>query len=211
MTVTIHIEAANAEEAQVEMARLLGSTATVPAEPFVPEASDQPGPTAGAAAPEETKPEPQKPAKPEEKPAPVSGGRKFGESDPDKARRTKEQMATDKEIEELAAALGVAIDSTVPADRLIISLREASAAAGKGEQEANISSSPEDRKDPDEIGAATREDVREMMAKCVEKFGMAWMQKEGPKMLGAGKLSEIPDEPAAFAKAIMNLSEALDG
>ncbi len=153
-------------------------------------------------------PEP-KPDTPEEKPAPKSDARKFGESDADKARRTKEQMATDKEIEELAGALGVEIDKTVPADRLVIALREQSASAGG--TKPNISENPEDRKEPtEEVQTFTRDDVREWLGKYAEKFGMATAQKEGPSLLGAPKLSEIPDDPAAFAKAVTNLQAAIE-
>lgn len=145
-----------------------------------------------------------------------SSARKYGESDWDKARRTKEQMATDKEIDELAAALGVEIDKTVPADRLVMELREKSAA---GESKANISASPEDRKDPTEEAKTgeilddkeyTIEDAREALGRYAEKYGMAMCQKEGPKLLGATKLSEIPATSEAYKAAVDNLNAAIE-
>ncbi|MDV2964571.1 hypothetical protein RZ532_01165 [Nitratireductor aquimarinus] len=143
-----------------------------------------------------------------------TAARKYGESDWDKKRRTKEQMAVDTEIEELTSALGIEIDKTVPADRLVVLLREQSASATDETDTPNISSSPEDRKDPGETEAEivyTRDDVRDLLGKYAEKFGMAQAQKEGPKLLGAPKLSEIPDDNEAFATAVRNLQEAIDG
>lgn len=158
----------------------------------------------------------QDPAPEEPKERPGSSARKYGESDWDKARRTKEQMATDKEIEELASALGVEIDKTVPADRLVMELREKSAA---GESKANISTSPEDRKDPTEEAKTgevlddkeyTIEDAREALGRYAEKYGMAMCQKEGPKLLGATKLSEIPATSEAYKAAVDNLNAAIE-
>lgn len=142
-----------------------------------------------------------------------TAARKYGESDWDKKRRTKEQMAVDTEIEELTSALGIEIDKTVPADRLVVLLREQSASATDETDTPNISTSPEDRKDPGETEAEivyTRDDVRDLLGKYAEKFGMAQAQKEGPKLLGAPKLSEIPDDNEAFATAVRNLQEAID-
>lgn len=151
---------------------------------------------------------------PEEPKKNDTAARKFGESDWDKARRTKEQMATDKEIEELASALEVEIDKTVPADRLVMQLREQSAA---GSEKANISSSPEDRKDPAEealtgeiVEDVSLEDVRQKLGEYAEKFGMAEAQKSGPKLLGAAKLSEIPDTNEARKAAYDNLTAAIE-
>lgn len=148
---------------------------------------------------------PKETAKPQE-----TSARKFGESDWDKSRRTKEQMATDKEIEELAAALNVEINKTVPADRLVMQLREQSASG------ANISTSPEDRKDPSEealtgeIVEYTLDDVREKLGEYAAKFGMAAAQQEGPKLLGAAKISEIADTPEARKAAVDNLTAAIE-
>lgn len=146
-----------------------------------------------------------------------TAARKYGESDWDKKRRTKEQMAVDTEIEELTSALGIEIDKTVPADRLVVLLREQSASATDEtdtNDKPNISASPEDRKEPETVEAEvvyTRDDVRDMLGKYAEKFGMAQAQKEGPGLMGAPKISEIPDNPEAFAKAVRNIKEALDG
>lgn len=198
----------SASEVRAEMKAFLAETA----------APQAPAPTFEPA----EKPETVKPAEPEAPAAETrkqeTSARKYGESDWDKARRTKEQMATDKEIDELAGALGVEIDKTVPADRLVMQLREQSA-AGAAESEANISSNPEDRKDPAEEALTgeivddtvyTRDDVRQKLGEYAEKFGMASAQKEGPKLLGATKLSEIPDTPEAFKAAIDNLTAAIE-
>lgn len=190
MTVTIHIEADTATEAKQEMARLLGSAVTMPADPIVVPADEAPAPQ-----PDTAEPEKETPA---EKPSAASGGRKHSESDGDRKRRTKEQLATDKEIEELAAALGIAIDTTVPADRLVVQLREASAGAAKEETKANISTAPEDRKEPEaaggEVSKATLEDVRAALGTVVEAHDMptaiAWLEEVG----GCKKMSELPED-----------------
>lgn len=55
----------------------------------------------------------------------------------------------------------------------------------------------------------TREDVKLALAAYAEKFGMAKAQAEGPKLMGAPRLSALPDEQEAFAKAIKALREAV--
>jgi hypothetical protein len=55
----------------------------------------------------------------------------------------------------------------------------------------------------------TREDVKLALAAYAEKFGMAKAQAEGPKLMGAPRLSALPDDQEAFAKAIKALREAV--
>ena len=55
----------------------------------------------------------------------------------------------------------------------------------------------------------TREDVKLALAAYAEKFGMAKAQAEGPKLMGAPRLSALPDEQEAFAKAIKALRKAV--
>lgn len=87
-----------------------------------------------------------------------------------------------------------------------------------------IRATPEDRQPPAEIEEAeivgdvfddapatvlTREDVKLALAAYAEKFGMAKAQAEGPKLMGAPRLSALPDDQEAFAKAIKALREAV--
>jgi hypothetical protein len=55
----------------------------------------------------------------------------------------------------------------------------------------------------------TREDVKLALAAYAEKFGMAKAQAEGPKLVGAPRLSALPDDQEAFAKAVKALREAV--
>ena len=97
--------------------------------------------------------------------------------------------------------------------------------AAAKEPEPAIRATPEDRKPPvEEVEEAeivedvfddapavtlTREDVKLALAAYAEKFGMAKAQAEGPKLMGAPRLSALPDEQEAFAKAIKALREAV--
>lgn len=204
MTVEIKITGADAEDAVAKLVSLAGAVSdrvTLPAAP-AQQPTAKPVTAEAPAAVEETADDEQETF------------RAYGQSEAGKARRTKVQIAEDEEIEKLAAALGVVdIPTDRPAEVVLEKLRAASAA----QDQPQISANPEDRRDPagddtpsDEIPPATREDVRNALAAYAEKFGMPAAQKNGPQLLGAGKISEIPDDAAAFQAAIDRIWTAIE-
>lgn len=147
---------------------------------------------------------------PTEEPASEPAGRMYGKADEGKSRRTKVQIAEDEEIEALASKLGANLEGAAakhPASIILAELR--SKAESEPEETAGISTG-EERTDPaqEETSALTREDVRDAMGRYVEAHGMPAMQKNGPELLGYAKLSEIPEDPEAFAAAIERLDAA---
>lgn len=95
------------------------------------------------------------------------------------------------------------------------------------EPEPAIRATPEDRQpepiaeDPQvvtgevvdaELGVAreyTRDDVKAALGAYAEKFGMAQAASEGVKLMGAPRISALPEDPAAFAAAVKALNEAV--
>lgn len=159
--------------------------------------------------------EPETPARPVR-----PGARRYGESEKSKARRTKEQIAEDKEIDELCAALGVTDKPDIPAAELLLQLREQSATAEpedtpepEAEAKPNISASPEDRKEPEPVSGEilddkpefTAEDVKAALSKVVEKKGMAEAISWLNKISGATKFSAIPQDKYAEIVAAADL------
>lgn len=204
MTVEIKITGADAEDAVAKLVSLAGAVqgGTLAAAP-------QPAPVNAPAPAQENAAE-----EPEDEPA---GFRAYGQSEPGKARRTKAQMAEDEQIDELAAKLGVDIPANRPAEEVLAKLIEAASAA----DEPQISSNPEDRRDPaeeiedaeeveDEAPTATREDVRNALAAYAEKFGLPTANMNAMKLLGAPRLSAIPDDPAAFQAAVDRITAAIE-
>lgn len=110
---------------------------------------------------------------------------------------------------------------------------EATSAGPQHEPAAQITTSPEDRKPVEEIPEAevvettpvddlfeeeptpipakvyTRDDVKEAMQRYVAKHGMDALAKNANDLLGAPKLSAIPEDPAAFEAAVKRLEAAL--
>ena len=144
--------------------------------------------------------------------------RAYGEAGGGRKRRTKDEMAEDAEIEELAGKIGRDPASlTGSAAEVLASLREV--AAG---QKPNISATPEDRQPPaepltgeiveDEAKPATRDDLKAAMTKLTEKHGMP----HGLKLIGEvfapygkAKQSDFDDDPAVFAELIGKLEARL--
>jgi hypothetical protein len=106
---------------------------------------------------------------------------------------------------------------------------EATSAGPQEEPAAQITNSPEDRKPVEEIEEAevvtetvdvfeeapaakvyTRDDVKEAMQRYVAKHGMDTLAKNAETLLGAPKLSAIPDDPAAFKAAVERLEAAIN-
>lgn len=92
------------------------------------------------------------------------------------------------------------------------------------EQAAQITTSPEDRKPVEEIEEAevvdvfeeaapakvyTRDDVKAAMQTYVAKHGMDALAANAADMLGAPKLSAIPEDAAAFEAAVKRLEAAV--
>lgn len=93
------------------------------------------------------------------------------------------------------------------------------------ETAAQITTSPEDRKPVEEIEEAeivdvfeeapaarvfTRDDVKAAMQVYVAKHGMDKLAANAADLLGAPKLSAIPDDAAAFEAAVKRLEAASD-
>ena len=89
---------------------------------------------------------------------------------------------------------------------------------------AQITTNPEDRKPVEEIEEAevvdvfeeaaptkvyTRDDVKAAMQTYVAKHGMDALAKNAETLLGAPKLSSIPEDPTAFEAAVKRLEAAL--
>lgn len=55
----------------------------------------------------------------------------------------------------------------------------------------------------------TRDDVKAALGAYAEKFGMAQAASEGVKLMGAPRISALPEDPAAFAAAVKALTEAV--
>lgn len=104
------------------------------------------------------------------------------------------------------------------------SRKKAEEPAPEPEQAAQITASPEDRKPVEEIEEAevvdpfeeapapkvyTRQDVKDAMQRYVAKHGMDALAANAPALLGAKKLSEIPEDAAAFGAAAKRLEAAI--
>ncbi len=147
------------------------------------------------------------------------GGRRYGQPSNGKARRTKEELAEDAEIEALANSLGM----DVPGPDLIVAETlldwRAKSAAKAEEPKANISANPEDREPPEEPKAVegevvddlfddapaetyTIEQVREALGGVHKSFGgdmpktIEWLKG----VCGAAKTSQIAE--ADYGKVI---------
>lgn len=149
----------------------------------------------------------------EEKPKPrkQSGVAKrlYGEAPEGKRRRTNEEMAEDREIEELAAALGYDLPTGQVAGEVVMRWRQESAeAAEKVEVKPAISTTPEDRRPPAEQ-TATKDEVRDALSKLVEKLGMAdtigWLRSTH----GYAKLSDVPEDGIIYGRIVASAQEKL--
>jgi hypothetical protein len=86
------------------------------------------------------------------------GGRRYGQPSAGKARRTKEELAEDAELDGLSASLGHAIPEDEPVADLLIAWRAESAAKAEEPQRA-ITATPEDRQPVEEPKVVTGEIV----------------------------------------------------
>lgn len=145
---------------------------------------------------------------PPENKEPEPGPRCFGKTEDGKARRTKEQMAEDDEIAELATKHKVPVNGDSPATETLESLRKIDAEAAAETEARGISDTPEDRKDPAE-DLPTTADLKEAMKAYAGKFGMADAEKNLPDLMGYPKLSSVPEDGKVIAGIIAKINDAL--
>ena len=113
-------------------------------------------------------------------------------------------------------------------NKIVTGLKEAveHAASTVELETAQITTSPEDRKPVEEIEEAeivdvfeeaasakvyTRDDVKAAMQVYVAKHGMDKLAANAADLLGAPKLSSIPEDPTAFEAAVKRLEAAVAG
>lgn len=155
----------------------------------------------------------------EETVAGVPAIRLHGEPSEGRARRTKAEITLDEEAKDLLEDAGLSVDKLNEAikkshgdwDAVMADLR--AAAAAKTEDKPAISTG-EERVDPaqeDDGEPLTHDDVRDALGDYAAKFGMPAAQKNGPKLMGADKISAIPDEQAALRKAVDAIRNAIAG
>lgn len=121
--------------------------------------------------------------------------RVYGTASEGRARRTKEEMAEDKEIEELAEKLGVKkIPTDVAASEVLDALRQ------KDDETEEEPAAP----------AATRDDLLAAMKRYVDAIGPDEAMGNLPDILGVKKQSDLPDDPAVFAEKIAALDAATE-
>lgn len=92
------------------------------------------------------------------------------------------------------------------------------------EPEPAIRATPEDRQpvaepvteepevvvgEVEDVTGYTRDDVKAALGAYAEKFGMAQAASEGVKLMGAPRISALPDDPVMFAAAVKALNEAV--
>lgn len=144
--------------------------------------------------------------------------RLHGEPSEGRARRTKAEITLDEEAKDLLEDAGLSVDKFNEAikkshgdwDAVMADLR--AAAAAKTEDKPAISTG-EERVDPaqeeDDGEPLTHDDVRDALGDYAAKFGMPAAQKNGPKLMGADKISAIPDEQAALRTAVDAIRNAI--
>jgi hypothetical protein len=57
----------------------------------------------------------------------------------------------------------------------------------------------------------THDDVKKMLSGYVQAYGMAAVQVDGAGMIGADKVSSIPDDQKALAEAVIGIAKAIEG
>jgi hypothetical protein len=164
------------------------------------------------------------PAQPEAPAEPEVEIRYHGQPGTGRKRRTKEEITLDEEAADLLEDVGLTVTKFNAAldkaggdwDAVMADLR--AAAEAKSPATANISTG-EERVDPTEADEAdeaedtgeplTHDDVRDALGDYAAKFGMPAAQKNGPKLMGADKISAIPDDQAALRKAVGAIRNAI--
>lgn len=148
--------------------------------------------------------------------------RYHGQPSPGGKRRTKAEITLDEEAADLLEDVGLTVAKFNAAldkaggdwDAVMADLR--AAAAPKDEAPASNISTGEERVDPaaeeDDEGdePLAHDDVRAALGDYAAKFGMPAAQKNGPKLMGADKISAIPDDQAALRAAVEAIRGAIE-
>jgi hypothetical protein len=159
----------------------------------------------------------QAPAPVVEEPAPEAPAaiRYHGQAGDGRKRRTKEEITLDEEAADLLEDVGLTVAKFNAAldkaggdwDAVMADLRAAAspkANISTGEERVDPAAEPEEEGEP-----LTHDDVREALGDYAAKFGMPAAQKNGPKLMGADKISAIPDDQAALRKAVEAIRNAI--
>jgi hypothetical protein len=130
--------------------------------------------------------------------------RERGKPSPGKSRRTKEEVAEDEAAD--AAEQEVIANISTGEERIDPTSPEDAAQDAEDEAaEAEAVATPE----------ATADDVRAALGKYVKAYGMPAAMEDGPKVLAllfgdkCAKISDIPADPASYAKAVAGIDEML--
>jgi hypothetical protein len=154
---------------------------------------------------------------PAEAPAAI---RYHGQPSEGRKRRTKEEITLDEEAADLLEDVGLTIAkfnaaldkaggdwNAVMADlRAAAEPKAAKANISTGEERAD----PEQEPDDEDAEPLTHDDVRSALGDYAARFGMPAAQKNGPKLMGADKISAIPDDQAALRKAVDAIRGAIE-
>jgi len=84
-----------------------------------------------------------------------------------------------------------------------------------GEERIDPAADAQDAKDeaaekPPEPVKLTHDSVRGVLGGYVQAFGMAAAQEDGSKLIAIAKISEIPDNQAALAKAVIAIANGIE-
>jgi hypothetical protein len=160
--------------------------------------------------------------------APTAPVRYHGQPSHGGKRRTKAEITLDEEAADLLEDVGLTVEQFNRAldkaagdwDAVMADLR--AAAAAKAPEEKPAISTGEERVDPaqeeeededepeqEEAEALTHDDVRNALGDYAAKFGMPAAQKNGPKLMGADKISAIPEDQVALRKAVRAIRDAI--
>lgn len=92
--------------------------------------------------------------------------------------------------------------------------KAAAEAAAKAATPEGKAADTQDAKDEakDQPAAVTlnHDSVRSMLGLYVQAYGMTAAQEDGPKIIGGGKISELPTDQPALAKAVLAIVNAVE-
>jgi hypothetical protein len=154
----------------------------------------------------------------QEAPAAPDAIRFHGEPSEGRKRRTKEEITLDEEAADLLEDAGLTVAKFNEAlkkahgdwDAVMADLRaaaESKPAISTGEE--RVDPAQEDEPEQEEAEPLTHDDVRDALGDYAAKFGMPAAQKNGPKLMGADKISAIPDDQASLRKAVTAIRNAI--
>lgn len=134
--------------------------------------------------------------------------RERGKPAPGRARRTKEEIAEDEAAEKAEASAAVADAPLISTGEERIDPTTAEdAAQDAADEAAEVAATP--------AKVLTHDDVRAALQRYVAAYGMPAAMEDGPKVFGmifgqgVAKVSDIPTDQAALAKAVAGVDEML--